>query len=191
MAAMSVFTILKIVGTAVSVIGQLKQAQAQKNLAKQQEMIADSQAKAQEQAAGQERASSQRAAYNAQKEGELAKSRAQAISAATGAGALDPSIVNITGGIDEETSYRAQTALFEGEERGKGLEHQAAITRATGSLNAATSRAKAQQSMFGAAGTLIEGASDLYSKYSPGGSSISSPAQTTRMRSPPRTVRYR
>lgn len=176
---------LKAIGTVVSVIGSIQQFQAQKAAAKQQEAIANAQALSMEQQAGQERAASQRAAFQARKEGALVSSRAGAIAAASGAGALDPSIVNIMGGIEQETELRAQTALFEGEESGRGLEHQADIARATGSLRAQEHRAKGQSALFSAGRTLLSGASDIYSKYSPRtGGRVSSPPRTTRTGNP-------
>ena len=184
MAGIGVVGALKAIGTVVSVIGSIQQMRAQKVAAAQQQAIADAQAQSMEQQAGQERAASQRAAIQAREEGKLVQSRAQAIAAASGAGSLDPSIINITGGIDTETELRAQTALFEGEERGRGLEHQADIARATGSLRAQQHESQAQQALFTAGGTLLSGGADLYDKYSP-------KSKTTVMRSPPRTTRYR
>lgn len=190
MAGIGVVGALKAIGTVVSVIGSIQQFQANKAAAKQAEMNAEAEAQWNEREAGLTQASKQREAIRAREEGKFISSRAGAIAAASGAGALDPSIVNIMGGIEEETDLRVKTALFEGEEGANRFNYQAGINRATGSARAASFRSKATGNLFSAGTTLLSGGADLYSKYSPRTSgSVSSPQSTTRMRSPGRTTR--
>lgn len=85
-----------------------------------------------EQAAGQERATSQRAAIEETRKADLAISRAQALGAASGAGAADVGMTNIIKGIAGQGEYNALTALFEGEERARGLKLQADTARLQG-----------------------------------------------------------
>ena len=158
--------------TLLGVAGQVQQAQAASitaKTAKAQQAIADRQAEFMERQAGQEQAVAQRTAIDEQRQGRLISSRAQAIAAASGAGALDPTIVNILGDIDTEAEIRALTALYEGDERASGLRYDAALTRQAGLVTAQTGRAQAKmqrnQAILGAAGTLLEGGTSLATRY--------------------------
>ena len=173
--------------TIIGVVGQISAGQSQADAARAQAeyqssalryqaKLATRQAQQMEQEAGQERAVSQRAAMEERRRGRFVSSEAQAIAAASGAGALDPTIVNILGDIGAEEETRALTALYMGEERARGLEYGAKLTRAGGrgdiyaaqrALQAGGIEASAAKraSYFGAAGTLLEGGSSLFSKY--------------------------
>ena len=158
--------------TLLGVAGQAQQAQAASitaKTAKAQQAIADRQAEFMVRQAGQEQAVAQRTAIDEQRQGRLISSRAQAIAAASGAGALDPTIVNILGDIDTEAEIRALTALYEGDERASGLRYDAALTRQAGLVTAQTGRAQANmqrnQAILGAAGTLLEGGTSLAGRF--------------------------
>ena len=182
--------------TIVGAIGGIQQGRAQKAAARQQEqsaahqqVLANAQAQAQEQQAGQERAVAQRGAIEQRRQGKFVSSEAQAIAAASGAGALDPTIVGILGDIETETELRALTALYEGEERARGLEHGAAITRAGGAgelfagrAEARLSRSRARRSFLSTGTTLLEGGSSLFARYA------TEPSPTARARARPRAT---
>jgi hypothetical protein len=104
-------TILSGVGTVASGIGAKKEAD-----------YTASQLEAQ---ATAERASAQREAIQERKQKDLVISRAKAVGASSGGG-VD---LNILGKIEEAGEYNALTALWEGEERARGAENQAAATR--------------------------------------------------------------
>lgn len=146
-------------GTIFSAVNALQQGSAQKK-------AANYQAAQLEQQAGQERASAQRGAIEQRKRATLASSRVKSLSAASGGGVLDPSIVDITGDIGTQGEYNALSALYAGEERGRGLEMGASAKRFEG---AEAKRA----SYYTAAGTLFNGLSNqayrssLMDKYSP------------------------
>lgn len=108
-------TALMVTGTLISAGGALQEGQAA-------EAGARFEAAQMSQAAGQERAASQRRALEERRRARLAQSRAQAVAAASGAGATDPTVLNIIGDIEEEGEYRALTAMFEGEEAARGME---------------------------------------------------------------------
>lgn len=177
--AVAIPLILTAASTIVGVVGSIRQAQAQKIAAQTQEQaglyerqLAERQAQALELKAGQERAVSQRAAIEQRRRGALVSSRAQALAAASGAGALDPTVVGIMGDLETETEVRALTALYEGEETGRGLEYGALLERAGGEgalyaarAGAGASRAAASRSYLQAGGTLISGGASLYDKY--------------------------
>jgi len=171
--------ILSVANTVLGFVGQMQQAKgyeqaaaAQIQLGQYQQAVANRQAQALEQQAGQERAVSQREAIEQRRQGRFVSSRAQAIAAASGAGALDPTIIDILGGIEAETGYRALSALAAGEERGRGLEYNAVLARSGGAADAYASgieaqrlRGRAQQSRYGAFGTLATGGMSLFEKY--------------------------
>ena len=179
MEPMMIMSIMSAVGTGISVLDSIGQGIQQKAAAREQRRIADynrqlaeRQAENLEQTAGQERASAQRSAINQRRQTAAAMSRAQAVAGASGAGALDPTIVNILGDIGFEGDYREGVAGFEGESRGQALEYEAVIARATGDSNlaagyagAANTRAAASRSLTKAATTAFSGASSLYDKY--------------------------
>ena len=166
--------------TLIGVIGGIAGGQAQRAAANNQAVaarhraaLAERAAEAKEQAAGQERAVSQRAAIEQRRQGGFVESRVQAIAAASGAGALDPTIVGILGDIGIETDLRAETALFEGEEAARGLEFGADIDRAggAGELFAADAAIRAgrsarNRSFLAASGTLLEGTESLFDRFS-------------------------
>ncbi len=171
--------ILTAASTIVGTVSSIRQAQAQKIAAKTQEQaglyqrqLAERQAESLELRAGQERAVSQRAAIEQRRRGALVSSRAQALAAASGAGALDPTVVDIMGDLETETEIRALSALYEGEESARGLEYGALLERAGGEgdlyaarAGARASRAAAGRSYLQAGRTLISGGASLYDKY--------------------------
>lgn len=108
--------------------------------------------------AGQERASSQRAATEERRQKRLVESRAQAVAAASGGGASDPTVVDIMGDLETQGEYKALTALWDGEERARGLEGAASAKKAQGSM-------ALTQGLIGAAGTFLQGGESLFDKY--------------------------
>jgi hypothetical protein len=119
-----------------------------------------------EQQAGQDRASSQRAAAEQRRSARYVQSRVQALAAASGAGATDPSVVDLIGDIGGEGEYGALSALYEGESAARGAEFGAKVARKQGSAIATSSYLKAGS-------TLLAGAGSWYDKYggqgAPGG----------------------
>ncbi len=145
---------IMIAATALSAVGQMQQADAA-------EEAANFTAGQQEQRAGQERAVSQRRAIEARRQSKVLGSRALAVAGARGAGVSDPTVVNEIADIDRVGEYNALTALFEGEETGRGLEQSAANARRTGI-------ASAQAARLSAAGTALNGATSFYERYGGG-----------------------
>jgi len=162
---------------------------------------------AQEEArAGQERAAAQRGAMEERRKGRFVSSRAQAVAAASGGGALDPTIVDIGAAIAGEGEYRAMTALYQGEESARGLEGQAALRRYAGNTEAgllqyqgraaAAAGVAKRNAAFMSAGGTIAGAvgkdgGSLFDKYGDGG--FINPDERQSWASPMRTmptVRY-
>ena len=158
---------------------QQGQAQAAAGRAQQDAMVyqaslRNAQAVAMEQSAGQERAAAQRATLEQQRQGRLVGSRAQAVAAASGGGALDPSVVNLMGDLDNEASFRAATALYQGESAARGLEYGAVLQRAAGQgdiyageLYRQSGEAARDRSYLRAASAVPGAAAKLYDRYPP------------------------
>lgn len=158
---------LTAVGTIAGVAGAVQQGKAAQSAGRAQQQAADYNARVLEQQAGQERASSQRRAQAEQKQKTLVASRAQAVAAASGAGALDPTVTDVIGDIESEGELRALTALYEGEERARGLEARAQGAQYEGRVAGYTGDLARRSSLFKAGGTLLSGASRFGLKSSP------------------------
>lgn len=112
--------------------------------------------------AGMERASSQRQAIDERRQATLAESRGLALAAASGGGADDPTVVNAIAGIHGEGEYRALTAMYNGEERARSDEAQAAAKR-SGAKSVKTA------GVLDAMGTILSAGTSLYDRYGGGG----------------------
>jgi hypothetical protein len=129
------FTFLAIAAALTMVQGVMQYQQAQaagdaaRDAGKYQNLLAQREAASAEQEAGQERARSQQAAILQRRRGELVQSRSRAFEAASGA--LDEGGFT-EGGLIADTDYNVLSALYQGEEAGRGLEDRATIIRATG-----------------------------------------------------------
>lgn len=171
--------ILSAVSTVVSVLSAVSQASQQRAAAAEKQRIAvfnrtlaERQAQSLEQQAGQTRASAQRAVIEQQRQGKFVTSRALAVAGASGAGALDPTIINILGDIEFESDFRAGVAGFEGEEAAAGLDFEAVLARARGEAGLAAGTASAQataaasrRSLLKAGATAFTGGSSLFDRF--------------------------
>jgi len=111
-------------------------------------------AKVATQQAQQERAAAQRDALDARRQGMILASRAQAAAASSGAGALDPTVVNVIGGLQGGAEMAGLASMYQGASRGRALENQAVVSRFTGK--------QAQTAgMYSAFNTLLSGASSF------------------------------
>ena len=119
--------------------------------------------------AGQEVAASQRAALEERRQANLVASRQLALAAASGAGASDPTVVQMIARTAREGSYRASVALYGGEERARQLRMAAAGKDYEGA--SALEGAEVQASAYKTAGVgeLLKGGGSLFAKYGFGG----------------------
>lgn len=147
--AATVSTVLSVAGTAASALGAVQSGRSQ-------QQAANYQAAQYTQQAGQQRATAQRAAMEQRRRARLAQSSLQARAAASGAGALDPTVLDLEGNIAGEGEYRALTALYEGEEQARGLENAASVKRFEGKQARSAGNARAMNSVIGGASTLFE-----------------------------------
>ena len=88
----------------------------------------------------------------------LALSRIQAVSAAGGFMATDPTTLDLLGDTDEYGTYQQQLTQYGGESRAAGLRAQAESARISG-------QAAARGAMFSAASTIIGGVGNMATRY--------------------------
>lgn len=101
-----------------------------------------------------EAATAQRAAETERKRARLLQSRVRALSAASGAGAFDPTIVDIMSDIQQEGELRALNALYEGGTAAQGLEFSANIRRREGREARRAGSIRAVDRLFSTTGSI-------------------------------------
>lgn len=119
--------------------------------------------------AGQEIAAAQRAGMEEERQARLLQSRQIALAAASGAGASDPSVIQMISRTAKEGSYRAAVALYGGAEKARAMRMAAAGKdyEATVALEGGEQKAEAYE--IAGATELMKGGSSLFAKYGFGG----------------------
>lgn len=178
---------LMIAGTVLSAASAYKSGQDAKQSARFEAQQLESSAQQKRVMAIQEQAVAQRRAIAEGKASELKMSTAQNISAASGGGALDTSVLNIMADLAGSGDYRKRVALYEGDVKAQNLNYSAdmdiygaeakrkegkAAARA-GTIGAVTSLAMG----LGAVGSSSAGQS-FFAKYS-GGSAATTAGATS------------
>jgi len=107
--------------------------------------------------AGQARATSQRKALAQQKQTKLVQSALQARAAASGGGALDPTVMDLAGDIAAEGDYRRRVALYEGDDASRTLNAGAGMRRWEGEQAVRAGKIKQRSANIGAGATLLSG----------------------------------
>ena len=121
------------------------------------------------QQAGQEIAVAQRQAIEVRRQSQLLQSRALAVAAASGAGASDPTIIQLISQVSGEGAYRAAVALYDGEEKARQLRMKADASRYEAASAVASGEAQSSAYKLSAASSLLQGAGTLYTRYGMGG----------------------
>jgi hypothetical protein len=129
-----------------------------------------------------------RGAADETRKARLVESAALARAAASGAGASDPTVMNIIARTAGEGAYRASVAMYEGEAQARLDRLRAAGARYEGAVAAAGGEAAGKSSDLAGASTLLTGglkAVSLYDKYWSGPKADTG---ATLSASPPRTT---
>lgn len=170
----TIAVVLGVGATLVQASGTLAAGRAEQEAANARAQGLEHQAAQGRQVAGQERATAQRAAIEQRRQGRFLASRALAVAAASGAGAGDPTVENILGGIGAEGEFRALSELFIGEERARGLETQADLRifeseqeRRAGKAARRASRGTAFAQILGGGATAFSASGQGLSRYGP------------------------
>lgn len=126
-------TFLAAAGTVLSAGAGIAGAKMQSDAAAQQgeyqARVAEMQALALQQEAQQKQAAAQREMITREKQKDLLLSRQQAVAAASGGGATDPTILQLMGTTAGQGEYNALSALYEGDVQAQSLNYQADIER--------------------------------------------------------------
>lgn len=156
-------------GTVLQFAGGMSAASAAERQGQQMREAQQYKAAQLESQATQAVASSQREAQEQERRARLVASRALAVSAASGAGASDPTIEKIISDIDGEGAYRSMVALYQGEERARTLRMGADAARYEGDMAVQSGEERASGMRMGALGSLAAGGAGLYARFGMGG----------------------
>lgn len=149
------FTLGEAFSVGGTILGAFTSAAGARQAGRADNTLAVYQAKQAEQQAGQERAAAQRQAMEERRRARLAQSRAIAVGAASGAG-TGGNVLDILGDLNTEGEYRAQSALFTGEEKARGYEMSASAKRYEGAQSVANAKAKSTGYLVGGGMSLLE-----------------------------------
>lgn len=133
-------------GSALGAVGQYESMRAQAKAGQQQAKIEGAWA---DRRGKEEVAAAQRNADARVKEGDLAKSRLQSLSAASGSGATDPTVMNLFGGIEKEAQLNAENETAAGQEKAAGLKYGADLSKWAADANANIKNAAANTTLIG------------------------------------------
>jgi len=165
--------ILQVGGTILSAFQQKKAgSEAEKasvQAASNTRAMAEFEALQQERYAGEAKQEAELIAAEQRRTARRLASDALAAAAASGAGARDPSVVNIMAEIMGEGNYRAQVALYEGEKEARNRMLAAAAGRISGESGAAArigeGRAQARAGSLAATSTVLRGVGSWAERY--------------------------
>lgn len=159
---------IAVASTALSAMSSIQQGNAADANARSQQNMLNAQALQSEMKATEERAMAQQRAKESRRQAVLKSSRAQAISAASGGGSFDPSIINLMGDIAAEGEYNAGIDMWQGESAAQDLEYGAELDRYQGREARKAGKAAKRAGFMKAATTVLKGGSSLYNKYGSG-----------------------
>lgn len=145
-------------------MGQIGQGNALVEGAQRRQQAANFEAEQLRVNAGQAQASAQRDAFF---EGQKADLLASSIRARMGAGASDPTGLNILSQVMARRAYNMQAALYGGQDKARLMEMQAKSRQYDAALGVEDAKAGRNAQRFSAIGTLASGAASLYEKYWP------------------------
>ena len=157
---------LSVGGSAVSAMGTLAGGKAAMQAGQYAQQSHEFTARQQGQAAKEARAVGQRSAFEKRREGDLLDSKLQARAAASGGGATDPTVLDLSGDIAQRSEYDALFEMYKGENKARGLQDAALASRMSGQAALFEGEAKRKASYLSAAGTLIGSAGSAFGKFS-------------------------
>lgn len=134
-------------GTALTATSAIKQGEAAQQAAKYQ-------AQQETAAAQQASALATRDAAVKQQKSDVVQSRLRAVAAASGAGAADPTVLDLTSALSSMGEYDVASALYEGSARNLAFINQAAATRYQGEQERTAGIIRGTSSILGTAGSL-------------------------------------
>jgi hypothetical protein len=134
--------------TALPIVGSMMAAKGINKSGLAQQEAANFEAEQMDQNAGQVEAASQRNAMDRERETEMLQSRALAVAGASGAGAMDPTVLRIIGGIAKEGKLASEMELYNGKSQAQSMRTQGKATRYQGYQTALASRTQGFATMM-------------------------------------------
>lgn len=159
---------LQIGSTILSMGAQLAKGQAAQTIASRRQAADEYEAQQLEVEAQQSRSVGMRTAQDQTVNTEMINSTALARAAASGAGASDPTVMNVIARTAGAGAYRAATAMYEGEAQGRLDMAKASALRYEGATGVSDAATAAQFAGIGAAATALSGAAKagaMFGKY--------------------------
>lgn len=156
---------LPYLSTILGVAGGVRSAGASRKQGKQALLLSQMQARDMERQAVETEAIAQRRAVDQREQADLLISRAQALAAAGGGSATDPTVLSIIADIDGEGAYRAAMEMYQGERDANILRQEAQYAVMGGSIAKKEADAKADAYTMDAIGSLAKGATSMYDRY--------------------------
>lgn len=150
---------LNAVGSGLTIAGHLSASSAARAAGRAQREAANYSAAQLEANAGQQQAAAQRAAAEEIRKSIMLQSRAVAIAAASGGGAVDPTVLALIAGVAGEGQLAAETQIYNGDERARQLREQAKATRYEGELRGAAGEIASRNALLSIGGTILSGMS--------------------------------
>lgn len=145
------------IGAGLNIAGTILNAKAARNAGRATNDAAEFTAKQMDIESGQAIASAKRQAMEQRRRAVLTQSRALAVAAASG-GASDPGVLKIIGDLEGEGTYRAMTALYQGENLARQYRMGAAAKRYEG----ASAQRTGEAALFPA---MLRGGATLFSRF--------------------------
>lgn len=148
---------LNMIGSGLSIAGHLGASSAARAAGRAQREAAEYTAGQLEASKGQQRAAAQRASIEEIRKSMALQSRALAVAAASGGGALDPTVLALISGISAEGQLAAETQIYNGNERARQLQDQANAVRYEGAIRDAAGQIASKNELLKIGGTILSG----------------------------------
>ena len=156
---------LQISSTILNTAGQLAKGHAYEAIGSRRQALSEFTAQQLEQDAEAAQGIGMRGAVNEQLKAKLVNSLVLARAAASGAGASDPTVLNIMAQTSGESAYRQALAMYEGESQARLSRLRATAARYEGATAESDAGVAKDMSDIGAASTLLSGGAKVASMF--------------------------
>jgi len=153
-------------GTLLNTSAQIAKGNAALQVAQGRKIASEYEAGQLDTEAGMSRGVGMRNAADVARSVELINSAALARAAASGAGASDPTVMNVLAKTAGEGAYRQTLAMYEGEAQARLDTMRAGALRYEGDLSVSEAKTAKQSTNIGAASTLLTGGANMMSMFS-------------------------
>lgn len=156
---------LQIGSSILKTAGEISKGNAYEAIGARKQALSEFEAKQLDLQGEADLAAAMRAQVNEQRQSTLVNSLTLARAAASGAGASDPTVLNIMAQTSGESAYRQALALYAGESQARVDRMRAAATRYSGDIASGDAGVAKSASSMNAVSTLFSGGEKLSSMY--------------------------